>query len=264
MRCHSLLLVAALAPALASGSPSRRSIADIQARREAEVLRRVEALVASDLGRHAEGMEVALDELRIHRDAPRPIVEVARATLTVSRLKVAGIHLSGTVEVHGLRLDYAALGVGRLRVLDVPRVLPQLTATFDDVATFLGAQGIRAPFVEVDPIGGSLVFGGRRPVRVLFHRSNPEVRVHGRFRVEGSRVGFAVSEVQVSETMGVVAGAIRRKVRHTAAATVDLLELLPGLEVARLDVAGGSVQVTKGDVVLFQQDLGPLMARVAD
>lgn len=172
-------------------------------------------------------------------------------------MDVGGIGVSGSVAFEDLRLDYGALGVGRFVLTADPSVRPQLSTTLAELQGFMDRQGLRDTFLRYDDKTGEIELGGRRPSRILFVKVNPLVTVRGKFLVDDNVISFKISSIDVRDASGMVASECERRVRALASRTVDLDEVLAGLRVDRIRLAGGRIQVeADGGGVVFAQAIG--------
>lgn len=214
----------------------------------------------ADALREALGSKIASLELDLA--TPRLLLEDGqlevvfdRARIDLEGLDVSGIQVRGRIRVEDLRLDYAALGLRRFRLTAPPRVFPDLETSLENIDAYLANHGFRDTFVREREGGAGIVFGGRRPVRILMVRTNPLVTVAGRFTLDGTVLGFDIEDLTVRDTSGPVASAIQRRIRSEAGRKIDLAELFQGFEVGGIVVRDGMLRVMSGPHALLAQRL---------
>ncbi len=215
----------------------------------------VERALEGTLGARVRQVSLGLSEPRLLRRGEDFELRFESGEIHLSEMDVGGIKVTGSIRFEDLRLDYAALGVGQFRLLSDPKVYPDLSTSLTDLEVFMQKQGLRETFLRHDQETGDLIFGGRRPVRILLVRVNPLVTVRGRFVLADNKVGFHLSRIDVEDAGGAVAEAVERRVRSLAAQTVDLDEVLSGLRIRSVRVGGGRVRVVSEAGLLLAQDL---------
>jgi hypothetical protein len=207
------------------------------------------------LGERIESVELALARPRLLLSNGDLEVVFDHGEIDIDGLDVSGIKVRGRIRVEDLRLDYAALGLRRFRLTGAPRVFPDLETSLENVDAYLASHGFRDTFVREREGGAGIEFGGRRPVRILFARTNPLVTISGRFTLNGTVLGFDIDELQVRDTSGPVASAIQRRIRSEGNRKIDLAELFQGFEVRGIEVRDGMLRVMSGARALLAQRL---------
>lgn len=235
-------------------NPGER-VLDLDAERQDAIREEVERALSAELGENVKHVSLGLCQPQLVRKGSTFELRFEKGDVVLTELDVGGIRVTGRVRFRDLRLDYAALGIGRFELAADPEVYPDLSTTLADLETFMSKQGLRDTFVRFDPETGELELGGRRPVRVLLFRANPHVTVRGRFALEDNKVSFQVADVQVRDAGGPVVSAVRRRVLQIASRSVDLDEVLAGLKVRGVRVGGGLVRVVSDSGLLFSHEL---------
>ncbi len=215
----------------------------------------VREVLHAQLGKKMKKVGLNLPLPRMVRNKESIELIFDEGTIDLSGLKVSGISVNGTIRFEDLRLDYGALGLRHFKLTSAPRVFPNLETSLENVNQYLEAQGFKDTFVRQASQGDGIVFGGRRPVRMLMMRTNPFVTIQGRFTVDGSLLGFEIDEVQVENTNGTVAGAIQRRIRSQASQSIDLTSLFEGFELSGIEVKHGMLRVMSGKKEFLAQNL---------
>jgi hypothetical protein len=224
--------------------------------RSSAIRAEVERALEHHLGENVQNVSLGLTRPRLVRTGEEFELRFDSGRILLSALDVGGIRVDGSVQFEDLRLDYAALGVGEFKLTADPRVTPNLNTSIAEFERFMEVQGLRETFLDFDEATGEVVLGGRRPAKVFLFRVNPHVTVRGRFTLEDSKVGFAVTRVDVREASGAVAREVEARVRRLASQTVDLDQVLSGLRVHSIRIGGGEIRVTGAEGgVLFAHHL---------
>lgn len=250
-----LILGASLATAAHSAESESDSVYLSEARKKS-ILEKVESVLERSLGSNSKSLTLGLSEPEMHRDQEGFVLGFRSGKVILNALDVSGIKVYGSLDFEDLKLDYAALGVGRFKLIGSPRVQPNLRTSHAEFENFMASHGLKDTFLHFDKETKEVVLGGRRPTRILFARVNPLVTVRGRFTIEGKTIGFKVNSVEVEQASGLIAREIESRVRSLATKKVHLEDVLAGAEVKTIDFAEGEVRVTGGEgQVLFSHRL---------
>lgn len=249
--CLLLLLLAhggaARAAALVEeSSPVEREI-ELDAERSGTIRGEVERALQHHLGDRVSNVSLGLTQPRLLRRGNRFELLFEEGRIVLNALEVGGIQVNGHVDFEDLRLDYGALGVGRFELVADPRVYPNISTSLEQLELFMKEQGLRDTSLVFDEEAGEIVMSGRRPARVFLFRVNPMVTVRGGFVLEDNQLGFHLSRLDVRDASGPVCREVEHRVRRLAAKRVDLNEVLSGLKVQSIRVAGGEVRILGGE-----------------
>ncbi len=202
-------------------------------------------------------VEVELSEPTIQFSGHRGEVVFETVSVSIEGLDVAGIALRGLLRIEDLHLDFGAFGLGKLKITEVPQLFPELESTREDVNSYLSSNGFQGPFVRTKE-NGLIELGGHCPLRILLLKTNPRVAIAGEFRLNQTVLSFAPQAVEVTNTNGAVAAAIRRKIMGEKNRRFDFADLFQGFSGKPLSVGEGYLHIVDGEKRLYTQSLEDL------
>lgn len=255
--CVMALLLGGASPALGAGETWRElAVSDATRRRVgAEFSRALAAKFQVD----PATLDVHLERPRLLGDGERVHLLADVGTVRLLDVDAWGLLVGGRIVFRDLRVDYGALALRRVVLVDEPVLRPEISVRRDALVRYRHRKGILDPFFEVDAATGEVELGGAYRLKLAFFHIRPRIRVRGKLGVEGRRAVFHPAEIRVAGVPGLLRRIMQRQVDK-----VSRERLFADLDLRGVQLAGGHFRITgAGGATLLDQPL-PTTAATAE
>lgn len=234
------LLVLALALAVAApGLAEWREMHVDATRLTADLTRAVEAR----WGRRLREFSVQVTGPRLVTDGEAIRARFDALTLEVHRWYLGDLPVRGRIDFGAGELDYARLGIGELEV--VGEVHGKLYVRIDHagMSEFLEDAGFQEVDYEWVEETDEFVLWGFRPIKLLFFRVRPRIKVRLQAYLEGSDIGFRRIQLFISAIPRFIERIVERRIMKRLAERIHLQDDFDKLARYGIRSLGGVIEL---------------------
>lgn len=161
--------------------------------------------------------------------------------------RIGDLPVRGRLDFGAVELDYARLGVGQLEVVGETRARVHVQIHRDGLTQLMAKAGFEDIGYEWVPETKEFVLWGYRPIRLLFFRVRPRIKVRLRPFLEGVDIGFRGVRLYISAIPRFIEKIAERRIMAKLGQRITLQKDFDKLARRGLRAAGGVVEILDQD-----------------
>ena len=197
-------------------------------------------------------IEVKLQEARVMSNGKDYHLLADGGTIDVREGTIGDLPISGAIELGFFAVDYAPLGIGKVKPVKPSFIKPSVNISMKHVKLLLEKSGFKNSRVRWDGQNNRLHLTAEKQLRFLFFRFSPRFYVSGRIKQEKEYIlRLDRVRMRVKGILGFFANIALSQMERKVAQTIDLRKDYRKLARKNIYICGGDIMVLdKADCVL--------------
>lgn len=228
--------------ALALVAPARAEWREMHVDHE-RLVSDVTRAVKARWGKRLRDFDVKLTEPRLVTDGERIHARFEALTIEAHRWYLGDMPVRGRLDFGAGEVDYARLGVGELKVVGEVHGKVWVRIDHAGMAELLGEAGFEDIGFEWVPETKEFVLWGFRPIKLLFFRVRPRIKVRLQAFLDGTDIGFRRVQIFISAIPRFIEKIAERRIMKRLAQRLHLQKDFDKVARHGIRAAGGTVDI---------------------